>query len=195
MSQFAGYSKDVLLFDCESTGFTKDPQTGNITDPGDITQLGAILLDAKSLVEKDSFLSDVKADPERLDPWVLEHTDITAERVSMAPERSEVMQKFVEQFGTDVYLASWNASYDLHWLGQLTQSINRLSSMYDYHHIDVWPLTYTYLCQLGHPEIIRSEETFQAFGQNARGAHNALDDCRRTAEVLRAVVNQKELSL
>lgn len=195
MSTFRGFSKDILLFDFESTGFTNDPSTGDVADPGEPTQLGAILLDKKDLSEKASFLSDIKADPEMLDPWVLEHTDITPERVLNAPPREVVAQKFVDQFGTDVYLASWNVTFDRYWLFLLVEAIGRLDTMYDYHHLDVWSLCYGYLCQLGHPEIIRSEDTFKAFGQNARSAHNALDDCRRTAEVLRATINRTELSL
>lgn len=195
MSEFKGFSKDILLFDCESTGFTKHPDNGDILDFGDITQIGAVLLDKVTLKEKDFYLSDVRADPKRLDPWVLEHTDITAERVAKAPERAAVAQEFIDRFGTDVYLASWNARDDQQWLGQLTKSVGREQNMYDYHCLDVWPIAYTYLCQLGHPEIIRSEDTFRAFGQDSRGAHNALDDSRRTAEVLRAVTSQQELSL
>lgn len=192
---FRGYDKDVLVFDFESTGFIRDPETGEVTDAGDPTQLGAILLDKATLVEKDSFTSDIKADPERLDPWVLKHTDITAEKLAAAPEPSTVAQQFVDQFGTDFYLASWNVTFDRFWLQTLLSSIQRTDAMYDYHHLDVWSVAYTYLCQLGHPEIKKSEPTFKAFGQSGRQAHTALDDCRRTAEVLRAVVNHKELSL
>lgn len=195
MSNFGGFSKDILLFDCESTGFTRDPANGDVADPGDITQIGAVLLDKTTLEEKNSYLSDVRADPTRLDAWVLENTDITAERVSAAPERAIVAREFVDTFGTDVYLASWNVTFDRYWLSQLTEAIKRRETMYDYHHLDIWTMAYAYLCQLSHPEIIRSESTFQAFGQDARGTHNALDDCRRTAEILRAVVNKQELSL
>lgn len=195
MSTFKGFSKDILIFDFESTGFTKDPSTSDVADPGEPTQLGAILLDKTDLSEKASFLSDIKADPDMLDPWVLENTDITEDRVINAPSREEVASKFVEQFGTDIYLASWNVTFDRYWLFLLVEAIGRLDTMYDYHHLDVWSISYTYLCQLGHPEIVRSEDAFKAFGQNARGAHNALDDCRRTAEVFRATINQTELSL
>lgn len=195
MSSFKGFSKDILLFDFESTGFIKDPSTGDVADPGEPTQLGAILLDKHDLSEKGSFLSDIKADPDMLDPWVLEHTDITAERVINASSRKVVASKFVEQFGTDFYLASWNVTFDRYWLFILIEAIGRLDTMYDYHHLDVWSLSYAYLCQLGHPEIERSEEAFKAFGQSARSAHNALDDCRRTAEVLRATISRAELSL
>ncbi|MBP9827078.1 3'-5' exonuclease [Candidatus Saccharibacteria bacterium] len=194
MNQFAGFSKDILLIDFESTGFIRDPATKDVIDPGDPTQLGAVLLDKQSLKEKDSFLSDIKADPARLDPWVLEHTDITAERVLRAPTLQDIAQQFLNHFGSNIYLASWNVSFDRHWLNTLMQSINRRDSLYDYHHIDVWTLAYTYLCQNSRPEIIRSEDTFRAFGQSERSAHNALDDCRRTAEVLRAIINRKPLT-
>ena len=191
---FAGFSKDILLIDFESTGFTRDTETNDVIDPGDPTQLGAVLLDKKTLAEKQHFLSDIQADPSRLDAWVLEHTDITAERVKNAPSSKQVAKDFIATFGTDVYLASWNVSFDRAWLDAFLHAIRRRETMYDYHHIDVWTLAYTYLCEQEHPEVIRSEETFRLFGQDARGAHNALDDCRRTAEVLRAIINRHPLT-
>ncbi len=187
MSLFAGFSKPVLLFDFESTGFKRD-KYGDVDDPGDPTQLGAVLLNPKTLQEEASFLSDIHADAKKLDPWVLEHTDITKERVENAPKSGEVAKKFMQQFGVDLYLASWNVVFDQIWLNALIKSAGRHATMYDYHHIDVWSLAYAYLCQRGYSEVVRSEATFKLFGQSARSAHNALDDCRRTAEVLRAVL-------
>jgi DNA polymerase III epsilon subunit-like protein len=180
----------VLLFDFESTGFVTDKH-GDVVDPGEPTQLGAVLLNAKTLTEEVTFLSDIRANPDKLDPWVLENTDITTERVANAPSPEMVAKSFIKKFGTEVYLASWNVAFDRAWLDMLMQSIGRHGSMYDYHHLDAWSLAYTYLCRHGRPEIIRSEDTFRAFGQTARSVHNALDDCRRTAEVLRAVVFDK----
>lgn len=185
---FEGFGKDILLLDFESTGFTRDETTGDVSDPGYPTQLGAVLLDYKTLEEKDHFLSDIKADPDRLDAWVLKNTDITRERVSNAPEPAIVAQQFVDQFGTEPFLATWNIVFDRYWLDQLMHSIDRGEAMYDYHHLDVWSLTYTYLCEHGHPDIIQTQATFRLFGQSDRSVHNALDDCRRTAEVLRAVI-------
>ncbi|MFO0954963.1 MAG: 3'-5' exonuclease [Candidatus Saccharibacteria bacterium] len=191
MSQFAGFAKSVLLIDFESTGFVKN-STGDIIDSGEPTQLGAVLLDARSLQEVSHFSSDIQADPAKLDAWVQAHTDITPERVIRAPSRAEVAKRLVEQFAPEsVFLASWNIHYDRGWLDVLLRSIDRRESLFDYHHIDVWSLAYHYLCSHGRSDVIRSEETFALFGQSARAAHNALDDCRRTAEVLRAIVFDK----
>lgn len=191
---FAGFAKDIAVIDFESTGFVKNVH-GDTVDPGEPTQIGGVLLDATTLEEKSHYLSDVKADPKRLDPWVLEHTDITAERVVAAPQRSVVAKQFIDAFPPDsVFLATWNVAYDRHWLNTLMQSIEHTESFYDYHHLDVWTLAYTYLASHGHTNTIRSEETFQLFGQSTRGAHNALDDCRRTADVLRAIVFDKGIT-
>ena len=187
MKQFAGFAKPVLLVDFESTGFTAD-RHGDVVDPGEPTQLRAVLLNATTLTEEAHFLSDIRADPSKLEPWVLENTDITPERVASAPVRKQVADSFLQTFGTDVYLASWNVTFDRAWLDMLMQSVGRRGTMYDYHHLDVWSLAYAYLCQQGHPHVVRSEATFRLFGQSARSAHNALDDCRRTTEVLRAVL-------
>jgi DNA polymerase III epsilon subunit-like protein len=40
------------------------------------------------------------------------------------------------------------------------------------------------------PKDIFVEEIFQAFGIKPRGLHNALEDCRIAAEVLRKVVGE-----
>lgn len=190
MNRFAGFSKPVLLIDFESAGFIADKH-GDVIDPGEPTQLGAVLLDAKTLTEEANFLSDIKADPNKLDPWVLKNTDITAERVAKAPAPKVVANDFINKFGTDVYLASWNVAFDRAWLDMLMQSIGRHETMYDYHHIDVWSLAHVYLCQNRHTDAVRSEATFRLFGQSSRSVHNALDDCQRTAEVLRAVIFDK----
>lgn len=187
MKSFKGLNKPVLLFDFESTGFVKN-SAGDVDNPGDPTQLGAVLLNAKTLIEEDSFISDIRVDPRKLDPWVLKHTDITPERVAEAPDLMTVAENFLTKFGIDVYLASWNVVFDRTWLDAVMRSIDRRDSMYDYHHIDVWSLAYAYLCRYGYTDIIRSEAVFQRFGQSTRLVHNALDDCRRTAEVLRTVL-------
>lgn len=181
------FSKPILVFDFESSGFVKS-DNGDVTDIGDPTQLGALLLNPTTLKEESTFCSDIRCNPDRLIDWVLEHTDMTRDRAGSAPEPKEVAEKFLAQFSTDVYLASWNVSFDRRWLAQLMSSIGHNDSFYDYHHIDVWTLAYTYLAQRGKGDIIKSEQVFAEFGQSARGAHNALDDCRRTAEVLRTIV-------
>jgi|GEM_PF-579838 len=193
MSQFGGFSKPILLFDFESTGFVRDASSGDVTDPGEPTQIGAVLLDPITLDETKHYLSDIRADPEKLDPWVLEHTDMTPERAAAGPPREQVAHELVDAFGLDFYLCSWNVTFDRIWLDMLMQAIGRRETTFDYHHLDAWTLAYTYLCQHGHPETIRSEDVFGFFGQSARQAHNALDDCRRTAAVLRStlLLNEK----
>ncbi len=185
---FRGFGKDIALFDFESTGFRKNAQE-MIIDPGEPTQLGVLVLDRQSLEEKTSYMSDIQANPAKLEPWVLENTDITAERLKQAPTPKAVAEKLLDIVQPEkVFLASWNVYYDRIWLDQLLKASDHTESVYDYHHLDVWTLAYQYLCAHGYTQVIRSEATFQLFGQASRQAHNALDDCRRTAEVLRAVV-------
>lgn len=181
------FSKPLLVFDFESTGMIYE-DNGDVIDKGDPSQLGAVLLDPKTLEARSEFATDIRVEPSLLTQWVLENTDITPERAKAAPAPRQVAQKFVDQFGTEVFLASWNVDYDRHWLSKLLASINRNDSMYDYHHIDVWTLAYSHLAALGKGDIIRSEEVFTEFGQSARNMHNALDDAKRTAAVLRAVL-------
>ena len=181
------FSKPILVLDFESTGFVF-ADNGDVVDAGEPTQLGAVLLDPVTLHQTDEYLSDIQTDPNFLTEWVLENTDITPERVQSAPACEVVAREFIKTFGHDVFLASWNVYYDRKWLSQLLGSIGRNHTLYDYHHIDVWTLAYTYLAQQGKADIVRSEAVFADFGQAARSAHNALDDAKRTAAVMREIL-------
>ena len=59
---------------------------------------------------------------------------------------------------------------------------------YDYHILDIWPIIYVFFVRQGKGDIYRSEQTFREFGLPARKSHDALEDCRHTAEVLRKIV-------
>jgi hypothetical protein len=58
---------------------------------------------------------------------------------------------------------------------------------YDFHILDIWPIAYVHLLKNGYTGGTGSEEMFQAFGATARGLHDALEDCRIAAEVLRKI--------
>ena len=180
-----GFAKDILLIDFEGTGIELAK-----SEP---TQLGAVLLDKVTLEEKDHFLSYIAIErPEDFTKEAVAISGITAEMIADAPSRTDVVDSFIKQFGAEVFLASWNSSFDQAMLSLLLKSVDKDLFFYDYHYLDIWPIAYTYLCCRGRGDIIRSEATFNYFGQTARGQHDALDDCRRTAEVLRKIYFAKE---
>lgn len=176
-----GFSKDILMIDFETTGLDLEKSLP--------IQLGAILLDKETLAEKDSFMSFIKQDLTKMSPEAAKIHGITNKDLSDAPSPKEVARKFLAQFGTDVYLASWNEMLDHTMMAKLLAEIDKDIYTHDYHYLDVWSLAYIYLVKQGRGDIVKSEPTFQHFGLPARKAHDALEDCRHTAEVLRKVYN------
>ena len=93
-----------------------------------------------------------------------------------------------EKFGTEVLLGSWVANADRKNFDKIIQAAEIDPSLYDYHFLDIWPAAYIYLLKQGYSGDIHSEEMFQAFDTKPRGLHDALEDCRIAAEILRKLV-------
>lgn len=171
------FAKDILMIDFE--GF-KEP-----------VQLGAVLLDKETLEEKDSFVSYIYADLEGL---VSPKSGITQEIIQDAPTQAEVGKMVYEKFGTDIFIGSFVQNLDINHFGKIMSAagIDFLGSRidlkkYDYHILDIWPIAYLHLLKKEYVGGTGSEEIFQQFGANPRGLHNALEDCRITADVLRKI--------
>lgn len=178
-----GFNKDILLIDFEGTGLDLEN-----SEP---TQIGAVLLDKVTLAEKDNFVSYIAVNhPDKITEDAVRISGITAETLIGAPSRAEVASQLFNKFGVEVFLASWNSSFDQAMLTKLLKSVNKDLFTYDYHYLDIWPLAYMYLVKQGKGDIIRSEPTFRYFDLPPRKVHDALEDCRHTAEVLRKVYNE-----
>lgn len=165
------FPKDILIVDFE----------GSSNQP---TQIGAVLLDKETLEEKDSFVSYIYATIEKPSKT----SGITQEMLIGAPSQAEVGKMVYEKFGTDLFFSSFVGDWDIRAFKILIKSADIDFSKYDYHTIDVWSLAYVYLLKKGYTGGIRSEQIFQEFGAKPRGFHNALEDCRITADVLRKIV-------
>ncbi|TSC70425.1 MAG: hypothetical protein CEO12_359 [Parcubacteria group bacterium Gr01-1014_46] len=165
------FPKDILLIDFEGFDVPK--------------QIGVILLDKNTLEEKDSFSSYIFADTKG---EISLKSGITQEMLNDAPTQTEVGKTVFEKFGTDVLIASFVAGLDFRHFRALLSSAGIDPALYDYHVLDVWPLAYVHLLKNGYDGKINSEEIFQAFGAKPRGLHNALEDCRITANVLRKII-------
>ncbi|MDB5266586.1 MAG: hypothetical protein JWN89_401 [Parcubacteria group bacterium] len=164
------FPKDILVIDFEGMRAPK--------------QIGAILLDKDTLAEKDSFVSYIHAN---LQGRSSVKSGITQEMLNGAPSQAEVGQEFFERFGSNVIIASFVAELDMKHLRTLTASRNG-EEQYDYHVLDIWPIAYTHLLKTGYQGGMNSEDIFQAFGAKPRGSHDALEDCRIAADVLRKCV-------
>lgn len=176
-----GFSKDILLIDFETTGLDLKKSLP--------IQLGAVLLDKQSLKEKDSFLSYIKQDVSNMPKESFDVHGITQGILNSAPMEEDVIEIFLSKFGTEIYLASWNEMLDHTMLSKMLNSIGKDIYEHDYHYLDIWSLAYMHMSKKGRGDIIRSEATFEYFGLPTRGRHDALEDCRHTAEVLRKVYN------
>lgn len=174
------FIKNILLIDFETTG-GPNPY---LAEP---TQIGAVLLDKDSLSEKDNFSSYILAD---LGGKTTSVSGITQEMLKDAPSQAEVGQNFFKKFGTDVILASWVEHLDRRILKKIIDAAGLDYTKYDYHFLDIWPIAYIYLLKQGYTGGIRSEEMFRAFGIKPRGHHDALEDCRIAANILRKIVQK-----
>lgn len=165
------FEKDILLIDFEG-----------IEEP---VQIGAILLDRVTLKEKDSFSSYIWAD---LHGEVKSKSGISQDTLKNAPTQAEVGQKIYEKFGTDILIGSWVANADSKNFEKILNAAGLDFKSYDYHILDIWPAAYIHLLKQGYGGGIGSEEIFKKFGARPRGLHDALEDCRIAAEVLRKLV-------
>lgn len=165
------FAKDILIIDFEG-----------LVEP---VQIGAILLDKETLLEKDSFKSYISAD---LKGEVKAVSGISQETLEGAPTQTEVGKMVFKKFGTDVFIGSWVADADMTNFKKIISAAGIDIKMYDYHILDIWPAAYIYLLKNGYSGGIRSEEIFQTFGATPRGLHDALEDCRIAADVLRKLV-------
>jgi DNA polymerase III alpha subunit (gram-positive type) len=172
------FHKDILVIDFEGV---KKP-----------VQIGAVLLDKETLEEKASFSSYIYTD---LEGYISPKSGITQEMVNDAPKQSEVGKMVYDKFGSDIFIASFVQNMDINHFQTLLSvaGIDFLEGKtdfkkYDFHILDIWPIAYVHLLKNGYTGCIGSEEMFQAFGAQARGLHDALEDCRIAAEVLRKIV-------
>lgn len=172
------FHKDILVIDFEGV---KKP-----------VQVGAVLLDKETLGEKASFVSYIYAD---LEGFVSPKSGITQVMIDAAPTQAEVGQMLYDRFGSDIFIGSFVQNMDINHFQTLLSAagIDFLEAKtdfkkYDFHILDIWPIAYVHLLKQGYTGSTGSEDMFQAFGAKPRGFHNALEDCRITADVLRKIV-------
>lgn len=165
------FPKDILLIDFEG-----------LAEP---VQIGAVLLDKETLEEKDNFVSYIWAD---LKGEIKEKSGISQKTIEGAPTQAEVGKTIFEKFGTNIMLASFVARADIKNFEKIIIAAGMDFNQYDYHILDIWPVAYIHLLRHGYEGGFRSEEIFQKFGTRPRGLHDALEDCRITADILRKLV-------
>lgn len=165
------FPKDILIIDFEG-----------LAEP---VQIGAVLLDKETLEEKGGFCSYIWTD---LKGEIKATSGISQKTLEGAPTQAEVGKMIFDKFGTDILIGSWVANSDMNNFEKIIASAGLDIKRYDYHVLDIWPVAYIHLLKQGYQGGIRSEEIFQTFGTKPRGLHNALEDCKITADILRKIV-------
>ena len=153
-----------------------------LTEP---LQIGAVLLDKETLAEKDSFSSYIFAD---LKGETKKISGISDETLKGAPSQAEVGKMLFEKFGPNVMIGSWVAKADIKNFEKIMVTAGIDPKLWDHHVLDIWPAAYIYLVKQGYTGSMRSESIFKEFGAKPRGLHDALEDCRITADVLRMLI-------
>ncbi len=183
------FNKDLLIVDVEATGADFSRY--------ELIQLGAILLDKKTLIEKKSFESFVK--PKRWEdrePEAMAVNNISWDELKKAPALKPTLQKFEQTFGTNVIITPYGSILDTALL-RMSYKASKMQYKFDYHVFDIWPLAYTYMAK--HKLLTNKsrfsgfslEDTAKHFGiELLPGRHTALADCRLEAAVLRKLLQE-----
>jgi DNA polymerase III epsilon subunit-like protein len=189
------FPRDLLIIDTESTGLIENAPRGYHT----VIQLGAVLIDKSTLCEKTSFLSYVRTSKKqwaRSTKSALHTHGLTFEDVEDAPTWREVTKDFKYEFSyRDYDIAGQNVKqFDIPILEQMGNGhLDWLFSFkaQDRHRvIDVWDF---FICAgtfLKHPyasKYASLRNIAKHYKIPASEKHDALEDCRITAEALRRV--------
>jgi DNA polymerase-3 subunit epsilon len=181
------FKKDILLIDLEMTGLDPAKQ--------EIIQLGAILLDAKTLKEKKAFDTFVKPSKwKNRDHESMAVNKITWDQVKDAPSLKEVLKEFHQIFSPKkVVLAYYGGPIDMDFL-RLAFKKAGIKWQFDYHFFNLWGLFFSYFA--AHDKLKNNtkftgfslDDFIRNFKIKAENRHDALADCRAEAEVLRKVI-------
>jgi|SRR5579872_695026 len=175
------FPKDILLIDFETTGYGAD-----VSEP---IEIGALLLDQNTLREKDSFNSLIYSELKNITPGSAEMWKIDQAEIKSAPKLQLVGKQFIEKFGFNVLVSGWVQRLDRSMLNKMVLAAGENPEKYDYHYLDLWPIAYLHLVKRGYQGGLDSDSIFKEFGVPLRGKHDALEDCRIEAEILRKIFN------
>ncbi|MCL5667371.1 MAG: 3'-5' exonuclease [Patescibacteria group bacterium] len=180
------FKKDLLLVDLEMTGLDASRH--------EIIQMAALLLDKKTLEEKEAFNSYIKPRHwKRRDPQSMKVNRITWEQLKNAPSLQKAIGDFDLLFGHDVVLSYYGGPVDMDFLRAAYKKIHK-KFKFDYHYFNLWGLFYGYLAARNK---LKNKKKFTGFALDdfmedfkikSSSRHDALEDCRIEAEILRKVI-------
>lgn len=171
------FPKDIVVIDFETSN--------KELEKAEPLQIGAILLDKNTLEEKKNFVSYIVSNSTNEN---ININGITLEKLTDAPTQKEVAKKFIEIFGKDFIFSGWVCEKDRALFRKMMITADINPSDFNFHILDIWPLAYVHLLKQNYSGSMGSEEMFQAFGLPARANHDALEDCRYAAEILKKLI-------
>lgn len=181
------FHRDILIIDVESTGVDLQKH--------ELIELGAILLDKKTLKTKKVFESFIKPKKWRdRDPEGMAVNQISWDMLKNAPSLATVLKKFQKTFGTNVMIGNYGTILDTAMLRKAYREA-RLTYPFDYHVFDIWPLCFTYMAK---KEKLTNRKKFSGFSLEdiaktlkvkvPINRHTALADCELEAEIFRRLM-------
>lgn len=180
------FQKDLVLVDFEATGFD--------IEQDEPVQVGVLVLDKESLAEKASYVSWIKPNMQ-LTPdipglkWASIGQAEIAE-INKARPLADIAKEIVAILPGRYTFCAWNASFDFYFWRRMLKTIGkdiRVAGI-----LDLWTLAYVQLSNDPnyHQDGFKSELVFQYLGAKPRTKHDALEDCRIEAMVLRKLVGK-----
>jgi DNA polymerase-3 subunit epsilon len=181
------FKKDLLLIDLETTGLDASKH--------EIIQLAAVLLDKKTLWEKRSFNAYIKPRFwQKRDRKSMAVNKITWQQLSQAPDLKIVLRKFKKTFNPKkVVLSYYVGIMDVAFLSQAFKQV-KVNYPFDYHTFNLWGLFYPFMAKknrLNNRQQFAGfglEDMMQMFKIKSAKLHDALEDCRVEAAILRKVL-------
>lgn len=201
------FKHNLLLLDLETTGLDASKH--------EIIQLGALLLDKKTLKEKEVFSSYIKPTGwHRRDKESMKINGIKWEQVKNAPGLKKVLMEFHQAFklpltpsyGFDklttgikrgkmpqVMLSYYGGPLDMDFLRAAYHRCG-LKWKFDYHFLNLWGVFYFFLAaknQLKNKKKFTGfslEDLMRRFNIKSKNRHDALEDCRVEAEIFRKMI-------
>jgi DNA polymerase-3 subunit alpha (Gram-positive type) len=181
------FNKDLLVIDLEATGLDSTKH--------EIIQIGAVLLDKKTLKEKDYFSTYIK--PKK---WknksapAMKVNKIAWEMLKSAPSLKLGLIKMEKHFhSNEVIIANYGSTFDIEFLKKGFRDIKR-KYPYEYHVFNIWPLCYTYAAK--HKLLkntkrftkFRLEDLAHHFKLPFKNHHDALADARIEGQILQNII-------
>jgi DNA polymerase III epsilon subunit family exonuclease len=181
------FRHDIVLIDLEATGL--------FANQHEIIQIGAIVLDKKTLKEKKSFSTFIKPKKwQKRNHESMQVNKITWETLKDAPSLEEAITDLEKIMPKQMILAYYAGIFDIEFMKAAYAKLKK-SWPYDHHYFNIWGLFYGF-ASLHLP--MNNKKKFAGFGLEdlaeyfkitvTGNLHDALTDCRLEADILRKVM-------